>query len=167
MYYLHYLRFTLDERKTLTKISTRKISHNHSPNQRTLRTTKKQGENPPLKGKQQAIQKRAICITGGESKALGLHQETMEESGKHQELVLYTILHYLYQTSFILVYTVLENVINITNFSTKSENSKYYFKASTKFKTLTLFSTQGNCSKFSYKIQNHRRYLNVSRNIIT
>ena len=38
-----------------------KTSHNHSPNQRTLRTTKKQGENPPLKGKQQAIQKRAVC----------------------------------------------------------------------------------------------------------
>ena len=66
-----------------------------------LQTTKKQGENPPLKGKQQVIQKRAICITGGESEALGLHQETTEESGKHQELVLYTILHYLYQISFI------------------------------------------------------------------
>ena len=78
-----------------------KISHNRSPNQCTLRTTKKQGENPPLKGKQQIIQKRDVCITGGESEALGLHQETMEESGKHQELVLYTILHYLYQISFI------------------------------------------------------------------
>ena len=62
-------------------------SHNRSPNQRTLRTTKKQGENPPLKGKQQVIQKRAVCITGGESEALGFHKETMEESGKHQELV--------------------------------------------------------------------------------
>ena len=79
----------------------RKTSHNRSPNQRTLRTTKKQGENPPLKGKQQVIQKRAVCITGGESEALGLHQETTEESGKHQELVLYTILHYLYGISFI------------------------------------------------------------------
>ena len=49
LYYLHYLRFTLDERKTLTKISTRKTSHNRSPNQRTLQMTKKQGENPPLK----------------------------------------------------------------------------------------------------------------------
>ena len=79
----------------------RKTSHNRSPNQRTLQMTKKQGENPPLKGKQQVIQKRAVCITGGESKALGFYQETMEESGKHQELVLYTILHYLYQISFI------------------------------------------------------------------
>ena len=63
--------------------------------------TKKQGENPPLKGKRKVIQKRVVCITGGESEALGFHQETMEESGKHQELVLYTILHYLYQISFI------------------------------------------------------------------
>ena len=41
-------KLTLDERKTLTKISTRKTSHNRSPNQRTLRMTNKQGENPPL-----------------------------------------------------------------------------------------------------------------------
>ena len=41
-------KLTLDGRKTLTKISTRKTSHNHSPNQRTPRMTKKQGENPPL-----------------------------------------------------------------------------------------------------------------------
>ena len=34
-------KLTLDERKTLTKISTRKTSHNHSPNQRIPRTTTK------------------------------------------------------------------------------------------------------------------------------
>ena len=78
--------------------------------------TKKQGENPPLKGKQQVIQKRAICITGGESEALGLHQETTEDSGKHQELVLYTILHYLYQISFIFCCMVLENVISTKHY---------------------------------------------------
>ena len=33
-------KLTLDERKTLTKISTRKTSHNHSPNQRKLRNEK-------------------------------------------------------------------------------------------------------------------------------
>ena len=32
-------KLTLDERKTLTKISMCKTSHNHSPNQRTPRTT--------------------------------------------------------------------------------------------------------------------------------
>ena len=36
----------------------------------------------------------------------------------------------------------------------------------TKFKIRTLFSMQGITANFSYKIQNHRRYLNVSRNII-
>ena len=41
-------KLTLDERKTLTKISTCKTSRKHSPNQRTLRMTNKQGENPPL-----------------------------------------------------------------------------------------------------------------------
>ena len=77
-------------------------SHNRSPNQRMLWTTKKQGENPPLKGKQQVIQKRAVCISGGESEALGFHQETMEESRQQQNwfcIKLYIILH---QTSFIL-----------------------------------------------------------------
>ena len=34
-------KLTSDERKTLTKISMRKTSHNHSPNQRTPRTTTK------------------------------------------------------------------------------------------------------------------------------
>ena len=49
-----------------------------------------------LKGKQQVIQKRAVCIvrgenqfcapciTGGESEALGFHQETTEESRTQQ-----------------------------------------------------------------------------------
>ena len=54
-------KLTLDERKTLTKISTCKTSHNRFPNQRTPRTTKKQGENPTLKGKQQVIQKKS-CL---------------------------------------------------------------------------------------------------------
>ena len=53
-------QLTLDERKTLTKISTRKTSHNRSPNQHTPQTTKKQGENPPLKGKQQVTEKSCL-----------------------------------------------------------------------------------------------------------
>ena len=92
-------KLTLDEHKTLTKISTHKTSHNHSPNQRTPGMTKKHGVNPPLKGKQQVIQKKVVCITGGESEALGFHQETTEESRQQQDIKLYII---LYQTSFIL-----------------------------------------------------------------
>ena len=80
----------------------RKTSHNRSPNQRTLRTTKKQGENPPLKGKQQAIRKRAVCITGGESEALGFHQETMEESRIQQNWFCIKFYIILYQITFIL-----------------------------------------------------------------
>ena len=67
-----------------------------------LRTTKKQGENPPLKGKQQAIQKRAVCITGGESEALGFHQETMEESRIQQNWFCIKFYIILYQITFIL-----------------------------------------------------------------
>ena len=78
MYYLHYLRFTLDERKTLTKISMRK----------------------PLT----AIpnEERAICITGGESEALGFHQETTEESRTQQNWFCIELYIILYQISFIL-----------------------------------------------------------------
>ena len=55
-------KLTLDERKTLTKILTCKTSHNRSPNQHTPWTTKKQGENPPLEGKQQVTEKS--CLHG-------------------------------------------------------------------------------------------------------
>ena len=41
-------KLTLDERKTLTKISTRKTSHNCSPNQRTPWTTTKRQEEKPV-----------------------------------------------------------------------------------------------------------------------
>ena len=41
----------------------RKTSHNRSPKQRTLQTTKTQGENPPLKGKQQVTEKRRLHLS--------------------------------------------------------------------------------------------------------
>ena len=46
-------------------------SHNRSPNQRTPRMTKKQGENPPLKGKQQVTEKRCLHMEVDEG-AIGL-----------------------------------------------------------------------------------------------
>ena len=64
--------------------------------------TKKQGENPPLEGKQQVIQKRAICIIGGESEALGFHQETTKASRTQQNWFCIKLYIILYQTSFIL-----------------------------------------------------------------
>ena len=51
----------------------RKTSHNHSPNQCMLRTRRNK------KNRQ-----KAVCITGGESEALGFHQETTEESRTQQ-----------------------------------------------------------------------------------
>ena len=72
----------------------RKTSHNHSQNQRTPRTTKKQGENPPLKGKQQVIQKRAVCIIGGESRGIRISSRNDGRIKKTTRLVLYKTLHY-------------------------------------------------------------------------
>ena len=76
-------KLTSDERKTLTKISTRKTSHNHSPNQRTLRTrrNKKTSKQP-----KQRKGEKAVCIIGGESEALGFHQKTQDRRNDHQDL---------------------------------------------------------------------------------
>ena len=59
MYYLHLVKLTLDERKTLTKVSTRTTSHNHSPKQAQASDTKEQ-EN-------QQTRQRASCIARGEN----------------------------------------------------------------------------------------------------
>ena len=91
MYYLHLVKLALDERKTLTKVSTRKTSHNHSPKQAQASDMKEQ-ENQQTRQKASCIargetqfatvcinQLTVVCIIGGESEALGFHQETMEE----------------------------------------------------------------------------------------
>ena len=50
-------KLTSDEHKTLTKISTHKTSHNHSPNQRTLRTRRnKKTSKQPKQGKKKKRQ---------------------------------------------------------------------------------------------------------------
>ena len=59
MYYLHLVKSTLDERKTLTKVSTRTTSHNHSPKQAQASDTKEQ-EN-------QQTRQKASCIARGEN----------------------------------------------------------------------------------------------------
>ena len=76
-------KLTSDERKTLTKISTCKTSHNHSPNQRTLQTRRnKKTSKQPNKEKEE----KAVCIIGGESEALGFHQKIQERRNDHQDL---------------------------------------------------------------------------------
>ena len=57
---------------------------------------------PSIKGKQQAIRKRPVCITGGESEALGFHQETTEESRIQQNWFCIKFYIILYQITFIL-----------------------------------------------------------------
>ena len=76
-------KLTSDERKTLTKISTRKTSHNHSPKPAHASDTKEQ-ENPQTTKKQRKGE-RAICIIGGESEALGFHQKIQERRNNHQQ----------------------------------------------------------------------------------
>ena len=45
---------------------------------------------------------KAVCINGGESEALGFHQETTEESRKQQDWFCIKLYIISYQTSFIL-----------------------------------------------------------------
>ena len=39
---------------------------------------------------------KAVCIIGGESEALGFHQETTEESRKHQDRFCIKTLYYIF-----------------------------------------------------------------------
>ena len=96
-------KLTLDERKTLTKIPTCKTSHNHSPKQAQASNDKRSKETSK-QGKEHPAQKeeKAICIIGGESKALGLHQETTEDSRKQQDWFCIKLYIISYRTSFIL-----------------------------------------------------------------
>ena len=73
-------KLSSDERKTLTKVSTCKTSHNNSPNQRTLRTQRNK------KTSKQPNKEKAVCIIGGESEALGFHQKIQDRRNDHQDL---------------------------------------------------------------------------------
>ena len=61
---------------------------------------------------------------------------------------------------------VLENVISTKTLL--STQVKYYkFQYEIQNTNIIFFQLEETAANFSYKIQNHRRYLNVSRNIIT
>ena len=129
--------------------------------------------------------KKEVCIIGGESKALGFHQETMEESRKRQDRFCIKTLHYIFHEItfvFFLLYGSTNVIRTKRYFSTQV---KYYIFQLRNSKSKTLFfeeitSQRGygiqkpKCyfqfkkiaANFGYKIQNYRRYLNVSRNII-
>ena len=91
------LKLTLDERKTLTKISTCNLSQQFPPNQRTLQTRQ---------NKKQENWQKSFCIIGGESLGIRISSRnnkriktTNENDGKINKkktsgLVLYKTLDY-------------------------------------------------------------------------
>ena len=87
-------KLTLDECKTLTKVSMRK----------PLTTVPQTSATILRRGKPRCRtrEKRHVCITGGESEALGFHQETMKELRKQQDRFCIKLYIISYQTSFIL-----------------------------------------------------------------
>ena len=93
-------KLTLDERKTLTKISMRKPLTTIPQNKHTLRTRRNRKTSKQPKAERKG--EKAICIIGGESEALGFHQETTEESRIHQDWFCIKLYIISYQTSFIL-----------------------------------------------------------------
>ena len=74
-----------------------KTSHNHSPNQRTLRT-----QSSKKTSKQQAIHGKRHLHNWWRIRALGFHQETMKELRKQQDWFCIKLYIISYQTSFIL-----------------------------------------------------------------
>ena len=84
-------KLTLDECKTLTK-----------PLTTIPQTSANFGARKPAKSTLHNSRKKAVCIIGGESKALGFHQETTEESRKQQDWFCIKLFIISYQTSFIL-----------------------------------------------------------------
>ena len=95
-------KLTLDERKTLTKISTRKTSHNHSPNQHTLwtRRNKKTGKKQFAQLEEKPVLRS--LHNWWRIRALGFHQETTEESRKQQDWFCIKLYIISYKISFIL-----------------------------------------------------------------
>ena len=76
----------------------RTTSHKHSPNQRAPRN-QRTGKSILHNLKEE----KAVCIIGGESKALGFHQETTEESRKQQDWFCIKLYIISYQITCILV----------------------------------------------------------------
>ena len=60
LYHLHLVKLTLDERKTLTKVSMRITSHKHSPNQSATFGQQMQAATEQRRNKQ--TMQRASCI---------------------------------------------------------------------------------------------------------
>ena len=66
LYYLHLFKLTLDEHKTLTKVSMRTTSHNHSPKQAHTSDEVGKPANVSQTFHQREREKKVVCIIGGE-----------------------------------------------------------------------------------------------------
>ena len=75
-------------------------SHNHFP--KTSARFGHEGTRKPANSQNKIKEKKAVCIIGGESEALGFHQETTQESRIHQDWFCIKLYIISYQTSFIL-----------------------------------------------------------------
>ena len=119
-------KLTPDERKTLTKISTCKTSHNHSPNKRTLRTQRNK------KTSKQQFTAKSCLHNWWRTRALGFHHETTEESKKQQDWFCIKLYIIFVPTSFIFFLYGSRNVISLF-----FRGNYYKFQLrNSKFKTL-------------------------------
>ena len=71
-----------------------------------------------------------VCIIGGESEALGFHQETTEESRKQQDRFCIQTLHYIFhEITFVILLYGSTNVIRTKHFfSTQVKYYKFHFE---------------------------------------
>ena len=76
-------KLTSDERKTLTKISTRKTSHNHSPKPAHASGMKEQENQQTTKG--QKKRRKGHLHNWWRIRALGFHQKIQERRNDHQQ----------------------------------------------------------------------------------
>ena len=95
------------------------------------------------------MQEKVVCIIGGESEALGFHQETTEESGKQQDRFCIKLYIIFYEIRF---------VISLCGFRTAIHTKTLFFNTSeillisiAKFKIQnTIFLTDEIATKFSF-----------------
>ena len=100
-------KLTLDECKTLTKISTRKTSHNHSPNQRTP------DDNTNTQNANSRLKRRKSCLHNWwRIRSINISSRNNGRIKKTTRLVLYQTLHYFVPDYLHFGCIVLANVIS-------------------------------------------------------
>ena len=88
-------KLTLDERKTLTKIPTRKTSHNHSPKQAQASNNKRSKETSKQGKEQSNIKRRKGCLYNWwRIRSIRISSRNYGRIKKTTRLVLYQTLHY-------------------------------------------------------------------------